>query len=170
MCLRLALEPVQAFVAVDSESAAEDLMTRLLPRLTSDWEGKPFLFTYPRAFHAEIEQALLHGARAPQHWLQPVSLHTIPDDGPRILWRSGHPSVQNATAPRPLALRGSAPEVAVKSGAGAGDSEVALGPGTRGFKHVGLATAAAFDAVRCVSRHGRLVASSSVVSALAISS
>lgn len=156
-------------MAVESESAAEEMMTQLLPRLTSDWEGTPFLFTYPRAFHTEIEQALLHGARIPQHWLQPVSLHRVPDDGPRILWRSGHPHVQNVSEARePIVLpRGSAPvghvnSTAAAAEAAAGDSGIACGSARAGLCGVRPATAAAFDAVRRVSRRGRLIASSAM--------
>ena len=84
--LRLEMEPVLGYVAAESANAGEELFAQLLPRLTGEWQGKSILLTYLRSMHDGIIRVLLHGARLPLHWLQPVSLFELPSTGPLALW------------------------------------------------------------------------------------
>ena len=109
----------------------------------------------------------MHGARIPPHWAQPVAVHMAPDDGPRILWQCAHPSVSDRPADTlsppssSSAPGGDGLETPVEE-VGAGGSWQGGGCGAGGAgaaSSVSLSSAAAFDAVRSASKHGRLVAS-----------
>jgi hypothetical protein len=160
-CLRLDAEPAMGFVAAQCPDAAEKLLAQMLPRLTSDWAGKPFLFTYPRAFHDGIDRVLTNGARLPKHWLQPVSLYIAPDSGPRILWACHHPAVHHRHSTQQQQDSND------DAGHDRANGRSVQSDAPHNAHPLSISAGAAYDALRRISMRGRLVPASSFCSAAA---